>query len=211
MKTILFQGDSITDAGRNRGSDAYRGSGYATLVSAALGYARPGAFRFLNRGISGNKTIDLLSRMRNEIIDIAPDFLSILIGVNDVLHEYDTPANGISADKSELYYDLLLTEIRASLPDTRVLLLEPFLLRGDWTREHYDTSFRREVEKRAAIAEKLSKKHGCRFVPLQKAFDSAAEGSGDPSHWLIDGIHPTAAGHELIKRAWLDAFYEWES
>ncbi len=206
MKTILFQGDSITDANRSRDNAAYRGSGYATLVTAELGYRRPKEFRFINLGISGNKTLDLLVRLRRDIIDQKPDYLSILIGVNDVLHEYDTPKNGIAARWSEVYYDLLLTQLRAALPDTHVMLLEPFVLRGTWTDEHYDSSFRREVEKRAAITRALAEKHGCAFVPLQETLDKLAKETGDPSYWLMDGIHPTAMGHEVIKREWLRTF-----
>ena len=83
MKKILFQGDSITDVGRSLENDAARGHGYATLVSASLGMDRPGEFEFVNRGISGNRIIDLLARVKADIINLTPDYMSILIGIND--------------------------------------------------------------------------------------------------------------------------------
>ncbi len=210
MKTILFQGDSITDAGRSRTDfENYRGFGYATLVAAALGYERPGEFRYLNLGISGNRTCDLLARVKTDFIAEAPDFLSILIGVNDVWHEFHEHPNGVSAEWFETYYDLLLTQIKAACPQTRMMILEPFVLCGPATADKYDT-FRKEVELRAAASRRIADKHGCLFVPLQEKFDALAKQSGETTHWLLDGVHPTAMGHEMIKNEWIRAFRELE-
>jgi len=89
MKKILFQGDSITDFGREKNDvqGDWLGHGYAAMVSGALGYKYPNEFEFINRGISGNRIIDVLARVKNDIINLAPDYMSILIGVNDVWHE----------------------------------------------------------------------------------------------------------------------------
>ena len=110
MKTILFQGDSITDVDRTRDSDMYLGRGYAMLVEASLGADRPGQFRFLNRGISGNRVVDLYARIKKDMINLKPDYMSILIGINDVWHEY-TRQNGVDAEKYEMVYGLLIEEL----------------------------------------------------------------------------------------------------
>ena len=99
MKIVLFQGDSITDAGRTK-DDTNMGRGYAALVTAALGYECPGEYEFINRGINGNRVTDLYARIKRDIINLRPDVMSILIGVNDVWHEYDFGGgNGVDAEK----------------------------------------------------------------------------------------------------------------
>ena len=211
-KTILFQGDSITDAGRSRENDKVLGQGYAFLSAAQLGTDAPDAYTFLNRGIGGNRSIDLYARIKSDIINLKPDYLSILIGVNDVYAQVRND-NGVSAKKYEIIYDLLLSEVKAALPDIKLLILEPFLLPGTTTNnseEHPDRwdFMRPEIENRARIAASLAQKHGAKFVPLQKLLDEAQE--KHPGIWSGDGIHPTGAGHTLIKDAWLKAFREIE-
>ena len=122
MKTILFQGDSITDAGRNRDYDPHRGSGYATIVSGKLGYEYPDEYNFINRGISGNRSVDLYARIKQDLINHRPDYLSILIGVNDVWHELNEQ-NGVAAPKFEMVYSMLIEEIKEALPDIKIFIL----------------------------------------------------------------------------------------
>ncbi len=211
-KTILFQGDSITDAGRNRGFDGSLGQGYALLAAAQLGTDVPEAYTFLNRGIGGNRSIDLYARIKSDIINLKPDYLSILIGVNDVYAQVRND-NGVSAKKYEIIYDLMLSEIKAALPDIKLMILEPFLLPGTTTNnseehpERWDF-MRSQIELRAKLAASLAQKHGAKFVPLQKLLDEAH--ANHPGVWSADGIHPTGAGHTLIKDAWLKAFREIE-
>lgn len=203
-KKILFMGDSITDAGRDYTCDYHMGYGYPTLVSAALGYDRPNEFVFQNRGISGNRVIDLLSRIKGDMINLKPDYMSILIGVNDVWHGLGEYPNGVDAPLFEVYYDMLLSQLQAALPNLKIMILEPFLTHGTGTDGQWDI-FRSEVEKRAAIAKKMAEKYNLPFVPLMKLFDDACK-IAPAEHWTHDGVHPTDAGHELIKRAWLEAF-----
>lgn len=203
MQRILFQGDSITDVSRNRENDHYMGMGYPTLVSAWLNYEYPQKYECINRGISGNRVVDLFARVRADIILLKPDVMSILIGVNDVWHEL-TSSNGVSAEKYEAVYDMLIKEVKQALPDIQILILEPFLLKGSATEEKWEI-FRPEVEERAARAKRIAQKHGLSFVPLMEQFDMAARNTPD-GYWLLDGVHPSAAGHELIKREWLRAF-----
>ena len=204
MKTrILFQGDSITDADRERSRDAHLGVGYPNLVAAKLGFEEPGKYEFFNRGISGNRSIDVLARIKCDLINLKPDVLSILMGINDVWHEL-AAENGVSTEDYETYYDMFISHVKAELPDTRIIMLEPFVLKGPATEEKWD-EFRSGAEEKVAAAARVAKKHGIQFVPLMAKFDEAAK-LAEPEYWLKDGVHPTPMGHELIAREWLNAF-----
>ena len=203
MKTILFQGDSITDCGRSRENDIVLGEGYAELITAALGYEAPGEYNFLNRGIGGNRIVDLYARIKCDFINLKPDVLSILIGVNDVWHEAEWN-NGVDNDKFFKIYCMLIEELQEALPDTKIMIMEPFVLKGPATENAWDI-FSTEVPRRAQKAKEVADKYGLTFIPLQEKFDKAAEKCG-PTYWLRDGVHPTRMGHELIKKAWLEAF-----
>ena len=209
VNTILFQGDSITDCGRKADWGRNMGQGYATLVGAALGAAEPYAYQFTNRGIGGNRIVDLYARMKVDMINLKPDYMSILIGINDVWHEFGNQ-NGVSAGKFEMVYDLMISELKEALPSLKIMILEPFVLPGTGTTseeipDRY-AEFRRETLLRAQAAKRIAEKHGLVFVPLQEAFDKANADAPTPDYWLVDGVHPTAAGHELIKQAWLKGF-----
>lgn len=201
---ILFQGDSITDAGRARGDDANVGLGYPHLVKASLGFEEPGKYEFFNRGISGNRVVDLYARIKADIINLAPDVMSVLIGVNDVWHEFAPSPNGVDAEKFYKIYDMLIEEVRAAFPDIKIMIMEPFALKCTATEMHWP-DFDTEVKKRAEMAKKLSEKHGLIFIPLQAGFDELAK-KECAGYWLADGVHPTAMGHEYIKNEWIKAF-----
>ena len=107
QKVILFQGDSITDAGRDRANKFGLGKGYPNFVSGHLGAKYPYQFQYINRGISGNRVVDLYARIKMDMINLKPDYMSILIGINDVWHEiFDK--NGVAADKFEMVYGLMI-------------------------------------------------------------------------------------------------------
>lgn len=210
--TILFQGDSITDAERLRDNDMFRGHGYATLVSAYLGFESPLAYRFINRGIKNDTVVDLYKRRKSDIYEIKPNVMSILIGVNDAAIHNSTPEKSVGVN-SQLYeetYSQLINEILHLVPDIKIILLEPFLLPGTLSRSDSPDIyflFRREVELRADIAKRIAENFKLPFVGLQKKFDDACK-AAPADYWLFDGVHPTAAGHELIARAWIQTFHE---
>ena len=114
MKLILFQGDSITDAGRNKELPHAMGVGYANMVAGELGLSKPYEYMFRNRGISGNRVVDLFARMKKDMINLKPDVMSILIGVNDVWHEY-TRQNGVEADRFERIYGMMIEDLQKAL------------------------------------------------------------------------------------------------
>lgn len=209
MKRILFQGDSITDCGRVRADDRHVGTGYPLLVKAHSGFENPGEYEFYNRGISGNRIVDLYARIKADIINLAPNYISILIGVNDVWHEFGG-RNGVDADKFEKIYCMLIEEIKEALPNVKIIIMEPFCLKGIAT-ENTDEEpnkwdmFNAEVRKRAEKAKKVAEKYGLTYVELQNLLDHAAE-TTEGSYWLRDGVHPTEMGHELLRREWMKAF-----
>ncbi len=203
MKKILFQGDSITDACRTREEFFDLGKGYPNLVSAEVGYDYPNEYEFINRGISGNRITDLLTRVKCDMINLEPDYMSILIGVNDVWHELGNK-NGVCAERFECYYNMLIEEVKEALPNIKIMILGPYVLQGIATADKWD-DFRSEVEKRAECAKRVAEKNNLLYMPLMEVFNEAAE-RVSPEYWTADGVHPTPAGHELIKREWLKGF-----
>ena len=211
-KLILFQGDSITDCGREREDITSTGDGYPNMVKGQLGYEKPGEYEFINKGISGNRIVDVYARIKADIINLKPDYMSLLIGVNDVWHELGGRYNGVSAEKFEKIYGMLIEEILEALPDIKIMILEPFVLEASSTTatetepERWDY-FRTEVPLRAAAAKRIAEKYGLSYVALQDKFDEACKWEQN-SYWLGDGVHPTSMGHWIIKNEWMKAFQE---
>ena len=182
MKKILFQGDSITDAQRLREDPTHLGSGYALIVAGKLGYDHPGEYCFINRGVSGNKSVDVAARIKEDIIDVVPDVMSLLVGVNDVWHgiEYNWWATCDDLVKS---LDGIITKTREALPDVKIMLLEPYILHEcatastDEKPDKWET-FVKEVGARQKITRAAAEKYSLPFIPLQSIFDDAVKTAG---------------------------------
>ena len=202
MIKFLFQGDSITDADRRRDNESNYGYGYPNLVASYYLKNMPGKISFINKGVSGDRIVDVYARIKMDIINLKPDYMSILIGVNDVWHELNEQ-NGVATEKFEKIYSMLIEEIKEDLPDIKITILEPFVLKGPATTEKWDL-FSAGVKEKALAAKKVAEKYGLNFVELQKKFDEACE-KAETTYWLTDGVHPTAAGHEIIKEALVEA------
>jgi lysophospholipase L1-like esterase len=200
---ILFQGDSITDAGRKKeipGANDSKalGNGYAALAAGELLGAYPEAeLKIFNRGISGNKIPDLAARWQADCLDLKPDILSILIGVNDLWHTFAF-GNKYKAtvEDFETGYRELLKKTKEALPETRLVICGAFTTR---TSEDF-----KPLAKYAAIAEKLASEFKATFVPYQSVFDTALK-AAPAEFWLWDGIHPSPSGHALMCQAWREA------
>ena len=199
---VLFQGDSITDSGRNRtvtepNTAGGLGSGYPLLVtSAVLAERATRELQFYNRGISGNKVPDLQQRWTADTLDLKPDVLSILIGVNDFWHTLTHGYTGTVQDY-EQQYTALLDDTRRALPRVQLIVLEPFVLRTGAV----DARWFPEFDQRRAAAARVASHARATFVPLQSIFDQRIR-TTPPAYWAADGVHPTPAGHAVIAEQW---------
>ena len=199
---ILFQGDSITDAGRSRKSNGPNdssglGRGYPYLLGGALLADYPRAqLKIYNRGISGNKVPDLDRRWQEDTIALKPKILSILIGVNDIWHKLAGRYDGTVQDYEAGYRSLLQRTFKG-LPGVRIVICDPFVLRCGAVNEQWFPEF----DERRAVAKRLADELKLTFVPFQAMFDEATK-EAPPSYWARDGVHPTLAGHFLMAKAW---------
>lgn len=204
-KRILFQGDSVTDCGRccppAAGYDSRgMGPGYPGLIASQLICHHPEIqWDFVNRGVSGDRIVDLYARWKRDAINIKPDILSILVGVNDCLHER-AHQNGVEPERYELIYRMLLEWTVQKLPCCQIVLMEPFMIapKGDLV------DWIPDMDKRSKIVQKLSSDFGAIFIPTAQIFKKAVNG-GDGIIWSADCVHPSPAGHRLIADAWLEA------
>jgi lysophospholipase L1-like esterase len=201
---ILFQGDSITDAGRNKRSPVANqglGRGYPKHIADALHADYPKLdLQIHNRGVSGNKVPDLDRRWQADCIDINPKILSILIGVNDIWHRL----NGRYDGTAESYRDglaALLDRTQNALRDTTVVICEPFVLMSGTVEQNRDKWFP-EFTVRRKYAKEVATKAGAIWVPFQAIFDQAVANGTAANALAGDGVHPTQLGHKLMAETW---------
>lgn len=202
--TILFQGDSITDGNRGRNEDPNHimGHGYAFSIASRIGADFPEKnYRFYNRGISGHKITDLADRWQKDTLDLKPDVLSILVGVNDAASVVFNRPPVVSVEKFEETYDALLEQTRSQFPEILFVLCEPFILKVGRVAENWEVYYA-DIDKRREVVKKLAVKYNTVFVPSQEVFNKACE-KVPAEYWMWDGVHPTVAGHELLAREWL--------
>ena len=204
---ILFFGDSITDANRDRETDCglrSYGVGFVRTIAGKLLFDEPTGYTIINRGVSGNRIVDLYARIKKDLWNETPDFLSILIGVNDIWHEI-AHQNGVDLARFERIYRSIIEETQERLPNIKILLCEPFVLLGAATQDAYERFL--EVKEYAKIVKKLAEEYGLYFLPLQDKFDEYSEKYG-ATQYLFDGVHPSVAGAQLIANEWLALFEE---
>ncbi len=203
---ILFQGDSITDSGRNREDTGFNtarnlGSGYPMLAGAAiLNKYEALDLKIYNKGISGNKVFQLAERWDKDCLELNPHVLSILIGVNDIWHKLNGTYNGTA----EIYrndYIALLERTMKALPGVKLIICEPFAVKGvkavddKWYPEFFDYQ---------KAAKDIARQFRATFIPFQSIFDEAQK-RAPGSYWTGDGVHPTLAGAQLMAKAWMKA------
>ena len=204
---ILFLGDSITDMHRNRETeffyDSY-GFAYPLFVEGELSIKYPKQFEVLNKGISGNRVVDLYSRIKIDCWNHKPDVVSIFIGVNDVWHGlFEGIGNGVDIERFEKVYRMLIDDTKKALPCAKFILVAPFFLEGSATNERMDEFV--NIYKYADVVRKIANDYGFPLVDLQEKFTSLAEKDG-ASHYLYDGVHPTIAASKIIADEWLAVF-----
>lgn len=200
MKRILFQGDSVTDVGRNREDFNDLGNGYAKFSQLMYHAKYPEvAVEFINRGIGGNRTRDLKERIVEDFTDLEPDIVSIMIGINDTWRGFDH--NDITTIESyEMDYRFILDTILKSNPKTRFILAEPFVLPYPEDRKLW----RDDLNQRIAVVGKLANEYKAELIKYDRIFENAHTHK-PATYWTKDGVHPTEAGHILIATYWVKA------
>ena len=205
-QVILFQGDSITDSGRNKEDTGFNtarnlGSGYPLLAGAAiLNKYEALNLKIYNKGISGNKVFQLAERWDKDCLELKPDVLSILIGVNDIWHKLNGTYNGTAEIYRNDYIALLERTIKA-LPNVKLIICEPFAVKGvkavddKWYPEFFDYQ---------KAAKDIARQFKATFIPFQSIFDEAQK-RAPGSYWTGDGVHPSLAGAPLLAKAWMKA------
>ena len=207
---LVMIGDSITDGGRKlpvgEGLFDALGHGYVSLVDALLGAVYPNlGIRVVNMGSSGHTVLDLKERWQTDVLDLKPDWLSIMIGINDVWRQFDSPRQTeihVLPDEYERTLDALITRTLPSVPN--IVLMTPFYL-----EPNLSDPMRRRMDEYGAIVRKLAEKHGTLFVDTQAAFD-AVLADYYPATLAWDRVHPNQTGQMVLARALLDAIgFAW--
>lgn len=197
---VLFQGDSITDCGRDYNDGGHLGFGYPMMTAAMFNASHPELnVKFLNRGISGNRVVDLKARWEKDCLELNPDVVSILIGINDTWRKFDSN----DPTTAEAYYDgyrTLLQSIKDRL-DAQIIICEPFVLA---VTEAQKNQWREDLDPKINAARALAREFKAVYIPFDGVF-AAASTVQPPEYWAADGVHPTAAGHALMSKHWLEA------
>jgi lysophospholipase L1-like esterase len=206
-EVILFQGDSITDGGRNKNREneinlpAQLGGGYVLYAAANILANHAGKeLQIYNRGISGNKVFQLAERWEKDCIDLKPNILSILIGVNDFWHTKTGKYTGTIVEYETGYRDLIDRTLKA-LPKIRIVICEPFIIHGGTA---LDNTWDRDFTPYRETAKALAKSFDSTFVPFQSVFNEALK-KAPAAYWGADGVHPSMAGAQLMAQAWIKA------
>jgi lysophospholipase L1-like esterase len=197
-RTIVFQGDSITDCFSEEESTGCVGKGYVRMAADVLNQRGDEAV-VLNRGVGGHRTKDLLARWTEDCIDLQPDILSLLIGINDCWGKY-AYGDEVPIDVFESNLDELLTRTREET-NAAIILMEPFVLPIPEDR----VAWRVTLDPMIHATRRQAKKHGTKLIPLDGLFAAAAMDVGYEA-LVFDGVHPIEKGHELIRDAWLAVY-----
>ena len=204
---ILFQGDSITDAGRDKKKTEFNntecmGKGYALVAgSKLLAEHADKNLKIFNKGISGNKVYQLADRWDEDCLQIKPNVLSIFVGVNDYWHTLTAAKYTGTIDTYKTDYRKLIDRTKQALPDVKLIICEPYAVNGvkAVTDEWYPA-----FPKYQAAAREIADEYGAGFVPFQAVIDKAIK-QAPGVYWTGDGVHPNMAGITLLANAWLEA------
>lgn len=204
--TMLFQGDSVTDTGRNRdlseGIESM-GNGYPFIFQQVYDTLFPGnKVKFVNKGISGNRTNHLLERYDSDFKNIRPDVISIMIGINNTWRNFDGGEDFCSAERFEEEYEELLAKIKADMPETKIMIIEQFAFTAHPDRN----TWQEDLDAKRDATKKLAFKYADWFVPMYDILTEAAESDFDMYELSADGVHPETTGHALIATEMLRTF-----
>ncbi len=191
---VLFQGDSITDCGRDREDDKSLGTGYASKLAGVYDNLFPGhKVNFINRGVSGDRTCDLVRRYNKDFKEVQPDFISILIGINDVWRKYDSN-DPTSIGQFEQNYRTVLEAIKREIPKARIMILEPFLVHTMEER----TAWRVDLDPVIGVTRKLAHEYADYYLPLDGILNCYRNKGYSDAQLAEDCVHPSPQGHGII-------------
>ena len=197
---IVFQGDSITDAGRDKRNYHDVGPGYPKYAVQHMVAANPDVeFEFINQGISGNRTSQLFDRFYSDALAFDPDIISILIGINDIWHRYGGGKIATTDAQLELNYRSILERIRRE-SKAKIMMLSPFLL----DKEPFE-GMREDVERALPIIRRLAEEYADVYVPLDKHFEEALKTQPEALYYSADGVHPNDNGRAFIGKHYFEA------
>ena len=199
-QTILFIGDSITDCGR-RDSNAPLGCGYVKLFSDLLAIREPARrVTIINKGISGNRVVDLADRWTDDCLRHRPDWLSVKIGINDLHCTLGMTPQAVPAEKFEEVYGQILDQTREALPKCRILLIDPFYISGDTAGPSFRNEVLKLLPRYIQVVHEISQKYGTRLVRTHGMFRRLI-GHHDPDLFCPEPVHPNLTGHLAIAEA----------
>ena len=196
---IVFQGDSITDAGRDKNDYHNLGNGYPLYAAEALKAQNPDvAFDFINLGISGNRTCQLFDRLYRDCISLEPDVVSILIGINDIWHRYGGERILTTDEQIAVNYRCILERLKKETK-AKIVILAPFVLDAP-----DKDNLREDVKTVLPIVKELAEKYADAYIPLDKLFDDAVKSQPSPLYYSADGVHPNKNGSEFIGKIYAE-------
>lgn len=221
-QTVLFQGDSITDCGRWYYDNNF-GFGYAwkvaTIYNSLFGddtvsfenrenpqephaayppVSADSGVTFINKGWAGNRVLEILARYQEDIVDLKPDFISILAGINEVLHYYEGSSEFMPPEVFEKHYETLLTQIKRDLPNTKIMMIEPFVLPSAPDFERLQA----ELNDKVTCVRRLARKYADYYLPLAGILAAKCL-EFSPEQLAKDGIHPTPLAHGIIAHEYM--------
>ena len=199
-ETILFIGDSITDCGRT-GAQAPLGSGYVKLFADLVTVREPGKkLTIINKGIGGNKVTDLRARWSDDVLRNKPDWLSVKVGINDFFFARENPQGSVATARFEESYDVILSRTRETLPDCRMLLIDPFYLSRDESPSSIRSAVLKELPDFIGVVHRMSRRFGTRLVKTHEMFQRLLE-SHESDEFCLEPVHPNLTGHLAIAEA----------
>lgn len=198
--TLVFQGDSITDAGRDKRNYRHLGGGYPKYAAELMCEQHPDVeFDFINFGISGNRTCQLFDRLYADAIEFEPDVISILIGINDLWHRYSAGKIATTDAQIELNYRCILERLKKET-NAKIVMLSPFLLDCEDKEE-----IREDIKTLIPMVKRLADEFADVYIPLQEYFDEAMKTQPEPKFYSGDGVHPNHNGAEFIGEKYAEA------
>ncbi len=205
-QTYLFQGDSITDAGR-RAAAAPFGGGYAKLfIDLATANCPDRQITWINKGIGGNRVTDLFDRWTDDAIRFQPDWVSILVGINDLHSALRGVEGSVTPELFAEKYDGILSRLDAET-DAQVLIIDPFYISADTCGDSFRAVVLETIPDYIAVSQEMAKSHGCRHIPMHDIYAEHLK-HREPDFYCPEPVHPGPSGHMVVANAMIKALTE---